>query len=77
MIDPEILEAGNGIMLGARKALDEILLASGMTKEEIQTVVEEGMDSIRINGIPLRAVACSHCDGNGWTLPARLKKENS
>ena len=71
MIDPEIEQAGMELMVGARKALDEILLKGGMTQEEIQKVVEEAMDGVRIDGVPLRAIPCQHCEGRGWIVPER------
>lgn len=53
-IDPEAELAGLELMVNCRKWMDQQLLASGMTQEEIQALVEEAMEGIFVNGVPVR-----------------------
>lgn len=65
-IDPEIMRSGEDLMVAMRKELDKILLEGGMAQEEIQTLVEDAMDNISINGVPIHSKLCTYCEGRGW-----------
>lgn len=68
-IDPAIADAAASLMVSARKGLDRILLDAGMTPQEIQQVVDESVKNTYVNGVPVLAIPCEHCDGKGWRIP--------
>jgi hypothetical protein len=70
-MDSEIEKSCLEMSYNCGKNIRQMMLDAGMTEEEIKKCAEDLRDNTYINGVPLSAEYCTHCEGRGWNSRKR------